>query len=86
MTLTPLDLLYLALALSALILTVYVSYLAFQTAKTLKEIRPILEDIRDIAEDVRDLKDGVKTSFSSIASLVTSFIPSNSKKSTKKEE
>lgn len=68
---SALDFLYLSLAVGFLVLAFFISFAAFQLAKTLVSLRLVLEDIKDTTRDVSRLKNALKLGiFGLLATLI----------------
>lgn len=80
-----LNILYLALALCAILLAGFGSYALYQLASTLKEARFLVEDIRSIADDIRNIKDNIKSTLNSAVAIVSSLVSLRSKSKNNKK-
>ncbi len=74
------DFLNYSVASGFLILVGFLSYVAFNLSKTLKETTSILTKVDDVAKDVDDLKNGIK---SGILTLISMFIKKGGDKNVK---
>lgn len=72
-----LDILYIALTISVLVLTSFLATLLWQAQKTLKGVNDILLDVQDITHDIRALKQQTKTGALGIFRTILSFITDN---------
>lgn len=77
----PKNILYISLALGALLFAGAASYAAFRLAKVFKALQTVVEDIEDTTKEVRFLKDKLKSSsFSLIALLLKGLLTKSSKR------